>query len=186
MPRISVPPEQDPLAYLWGQLAPDLTSAAAQMSDAIYHRSRLPLREFEAARVRIAHINDCNVCRRFRTARDMPGRPEAPDAVPEDLYEHVLDPSWDGYTARERLAIEFAERFALDHVAMDDEFWARLHAHFTTSSSISPSVWDGSSHPAGCSACSRWTTPARFRCRTCTPPSRPRSALELIPAPAGY
>jgi len=131
MPRISVPPEQDPLAYLWGQLAPDLTSAAAQMSDAIYHRSRLPLREFEAARVRIAHINDCNVCRRFRTARDMPGRPEAPDAVPEDLYEHVLDPSWDGYTARERLAIEFAERFALDHVAMDDEFWARLHAHFT-------------------------------------------------------
>jgi alkylhydroperoxidase family enzyme len=28
---------------------------------------------------------------------------------------------------RERLAAEFAERFALDHLAMDDAFWTRLH-----------------------------------------------------------
>ena len=31
---------------------------------------------------------------------------------------------------RERLAAEFAERFALDHLAMDDDFWARLHDAF--------------------------------------------------------
>jgi histidinol-phosphate aminotransferase len=31
---------------------------------------------------------------------------------------------------RERLAAEFAERFALDHLSMDDEFWSRLHAAF--------------------------------------------------------
>ena len=33
-------------------------------------------------------------------------------------------------TAREKLAAEFAERFALDHLAMDDGFWARMHAAF--------------------------------------------------------
>ena len=31
---------------------------------------------------------------------------------------------------RERLAAEFAQRFALDHQAMDDEFWARLRAAY--------------------------------------------------------
>ena len=33
-------------------------------------------------------------------------------------------------TDREKLAAEFAQRFALDHLAMDDEFWARLRAAF--------------------------------------------------------
>ena len=37
--------------------------------------------------------------------------------------EHVL-------TERERLAAEFAQRFALDHLAMDDDLWARLRAAF--------------------------------------------------------
>ena len=31
---------------------------------------------------------------------------------------------------RERLAAEFAERFALDHLAMDDSFWERLHVAY--------------------------------------------------------
>ena len=33
-------------------------------------------------------------------------------------------------TEREKLAAEFAQRFALDHLAMDDEFWARLRGAF--------------------------------------------------------
>ena len=37
----------------------------------------------------------------------------------------------DALTEREKLAAEFAQRFALDHQAMDDEFWARLRATFT-------------------------------------------------------
>jgi alkylhydroperoxidase family enzyme len=37
-----------------------------------------------------------------------------------------------GLSDRERLAAEFAERFALDHQAMsmDDAFWARLHGAY--------------------------------------------------------
>src|SRR5208282_84096 len=53
------------------------------------------------------------------------------DSVPEVLYEHVLDPNWEGYTARESLAIRFAELFALDHLSMDDAFWQQMHAHFS-------------------------------------------------------
>ena len=36
-----------------------------------------------------------------------------------------------GYSERERLAIEYAERFALDHHNIDDDFYARLRAAYT-------------------------------------------------------
>jgi len=49
----------------------------------------------------------------------------------EELYAHVAEyRSWPGYTDRERLAIEFAERFVADHTSMDDEFFGRLRTHF--------------------------------------------------------
>ena len=36
--------------------------------------------------------------------------------VRDGFYEHVgVDPGWQGFTERERLAAEFAERFALSH-----------------------------------------------------------------------
>ncbi|MCB0997599.1 MAG: hypothetical protein KDB21_21055 [Acidimicrobiales bacterium] len=44
---------------------------------------------------------------------------------------HVLEwPTWPGYSERERLVIEFAERFALDHESLDDDVFGRLSAHF--------------------------------------------------------
>jgi alkylhydroperoxidase family enzyme len=118
--------------YLWTERAPALTSTAAAFSDAVYTSSSLPLREFEAARIRIARINDCEICKGWRTARDVPGRAATADEVPEEFYEHVgVDPGWGGFTERERLSAEFAERFALDHLSMDDAFWDRLHAAFS-------------------------------------------------------
>ena len=132
MPRVAVPPDRDPMMYVWTEMAPALTSPAAEMSHAVYNKSSLALREFEAARVRIAQINDCQVCRNWRTARDVPGRAADPDEVPEEFYAHVgVDPSWPGFSERERLAAEFAERFALDHLGMDDDLWRRLRANFT-------------------------------------------------------
>jgi alkylhydroperoxidase family enzyme len=127
MPRLAVPADQDPLVHLWTARAPALTSSAAAFSEAVYTRSSLPLREFEAARTRIAQVNDCSLCLSWRTGRDVPDR--AGD-VPEEFYAHV-GTDWDGFTERERLAAEFAERFAIDHLSMDDAFWARLHAAFS-------------------------------------------------------
>jgi alkylhydroperoxidase family enzyme len=130
MPRISVPPDRDPMMYVWTELAKPVTAPAGALSQAVYNETRLPLREFEVARTRIAQINDCQVCKGWRTARDVPGRATRPDEVPEDLYEHVGQ-DWPGFTERERLAGEFAERFATDHLSMDEAFWARLRAAYS-------------------------------------------------------
>ena len=37
----------------------------------------------------------------------------------------------DRFSAREKLAIEFGERYAIDHTTIDDEFFDRLRPHFT-------------------------------------------------------
>ena len=48
------------------------------------------------------------------------------------MYAHVAEHSDSPeYSDGERVAIEYAERFALDHLAIDDEFFARLHEHFS-------------------------------------------------------
>jgi alkylhydroperoxidase family enzyme len=51
--------------------------------------------------------------------------------VTPELYEHVAEyRERDGYTEREKLAIEYAERFVVDHLALDDEFFTRLRSAF--------------------------------------------------------
>jgi alkylhydroperoxidase family enzyme len=109
----------------WALLRPEMAVGMGALSKAVYENSRLAVREREAARWTIALINDCVVCRDTR-ARD--GERAGAD---EGFYTEVA--SWrtsDALSAREKLAAEFAERFALDHLAMDDDFWARLHDAF--------------------------------------------------------
>jgi alkylhydroperoxidase family enzyme len=50
----------------------------------------------------------------------------------ERLYASVGN--WkdtDGYSAQEKLAIEFAERFCVSHDSLDDDFFERLRAEFS-------------------------------------------------------
>lgn len=132
MPTIDVPAGQDPLMYVWGELAPPLTRAAGAYSDAVYKRSALGLREIEAARITVARINDCVLCLGWRTARDVPARAESGEVVEEDFYRLVLDdPGSPELSERERLAAEFARRYCTDHVHMDADLWARLRAAYT-------------------------------------------------------
>jgi alkylhydroperoxidase family enzyme len=131
MPRVAVPADQDPLLYVWTQLATPLTAAAGGYSSAVYERSSLSLREFEAARITMARINRCALCLDWRTARDVPSRAAEPDDVPESFYAAVGDPARSGeLSERERLAAEFADRYATDHLGMDEAFWERLHAAY--------------------------------------------------------
>jgi len=52
--------------------------------------------------------------------------------VTPGLYAHVAEyRERDEYTVREKLAIEYAERFAVDHTGIDDELFVRLRAEFT-------------------------------------------------------
>jgi alkylhydroperoxidase family enzyme len=112
----------------WMAPRPQLARAVGGLADAVYNHSELPLRIREIARMRIAEDNECQVCRHTREADA-----EA-EGADEAFYEHVLEwRTWPGYTDRERVAAEFAERFAQDHRSLraDDDFWSRAHEHFT-------------------------------------------------------
>ena len=105
------------------------TDPAARFSGAVYAHSSLGLREFEAARLRIAQSNGCIFCQDWRTERDGV-------KVEEGFDEEVR--AWrtsDVLNARERLAAEYAERYAEDHhgiePGVDDDFWERMLANFT-------------------------------------------------------
>ena len=56
----------------------------------------------------------------------------AEQGVTEEMYAHVAEyRERDDYSAREKLAIEYAERFALDHTNIDDDFWRRIREHYS-------------------------------------------------------
>jgi alkylhydroperoxidase family enzyme len=125
MTRINAPESGMGEHIDWALLRPEMAAGMGKLSEAVYGNSRLSVREREAARWTIALINDCAVCRDTR-ARDGEGA-----GAGEPFYADVTDwRSATGLSARERLCAEFAERFALDHLAMDDAWWDRLHAAF--------------------------------------------------------
>jgi AhpD family alkylhydroperoxidase len=125
VPRIDTPDGPGgPPVQVWN-LRPELLPMMQAMIDGPYKHSKLPVREREAARVRIAELNDCKICRDFRA------RSAVAAGATEDLYTHVAEAhEHETYTSRERLAIEFAERFAIDHAAMDDELFSRMRSEF--------------------------------------------------------
>ncbi|MGB3231554.1 MAG: carboxymuconolactone decarboxylase family protein [Mycobacterium sp.] len=124
--------------------SPDLGTAMAKFSQAVYTKGRLPLRVREAARIVIAHANECVVC---QNTRDADGQAAGVD---EELYDHATEwQTWPGYSDAERIAMEFAHRFATDHTGLrdDEDFWERAGAHFDdelmTDLAISCAMWVG-------------------------------------------
>jgi AhpD family alkylhydroperoxidase len=102
-----------------------MAGTVTDMIDAVYHRSMLPASEREVARLRVAQLNDCSACSTARAQSMLDA------GVTDDDYGHVDEwRTWPGYTDRQRLAIEYAERFTIDHQGLDDAFYDRLHAQF--------------------------------------------------------
>jgi AhpD family alkylhydroperoxidase len=125
MARIDIPDGPGGEAAMIWSLRPEMAGMVDRMITTAYQRSALPAEEREVARMRIAQINDCSACATFRA----PSVVQA--GVSEDHYAH-LDGyrTYVGYSERQRLAIEYAERFATDHRAIDDELFSRLRVHF--------------------------------------------------------
>jgi AhpD family alkylhydroperoxidase len=126
MSRIGHFPDDDVAG--WILKSPDIGAAMAGFSQAVYNRNRLPMRVRELARIVIAHDNECAVCVNTRDA-------DGPAAgVDEELYEHALDwGTWPGFTEQERVAAEFAHRFATEHTELrdDEDFWSRCEEQFS-------------------------------------------------------
>ena len=56
----------------------------------------------------------------------------AEQGVTEEMYAHVAEHrDHPEYSGAEQIAIEYAERFALAHLELDDEFFARLREQFS-------------------------------------------------------
>ncbi|MEU2255337.1 carboxymuconolactone decarboxylase family protein [Nocardia xishanensis] len=135
---VDIPAGKDPIGYVWGEMVPGIGVAASGFSLAVYQHSTLGLREFEAARLRIAQINGCVFCLDWRTERDG-------TKVEEEFADAVTE--WrttDAFDDRTRLAAEYAERYATDHHNLDDEFWARMKAHYSQTEIVELSMSIGS------------------------------------------
>ena len=124
--------------------SPELGAAMANLSQSVYTKGRLPMRVREAARIVIAHANECVVC---QNTRDSEGESSGID---EAFYDHATQwQTWPGYNDAERIAMEFAHRFATDHAGLrdDEDFWERANAHFDdellTDLAISCAMWVG-------------------------------------------
>lgn len=146
--RVTIPDDYMafPSAYVRKTYATDIVQAAVRFSEMTYAHSKLSLREFEGARMRTAHINGCELCMNWRSARDLPGylkmlgRPAdgsvaSNGALPDEaFYAAVLD--WktsDQFSDRERLAIQYSELLGTNPhgAAVDEAFWAQAKAHFS-------------------------------------------------------
>lgn len=122
---IDLPEGVDPIMHVWGEMVPHIGVAASRYSAAVYSHTTLGLREFEAARLRIAQVNGCVFCQDWRTERD--------GTTVEDSFADAVE-TWrtaPGLDERARLAAEYAERYALDHHGIDDGFWTRMRAAYT-------------------------------------------------------
>ena len=126
MARISLPAPSGLGEHVdWSLHRTEMAIGMGKLSEAVYGNTKLALREREAARWTIALINDCVVC------QDTRAKDAGLHQVDDGFYAEVA--AWattDALSEREKLAAEFAQRFALDHQAMDDAFWARLRAAY--------------------------------------------------------
>src|ERR1700728_3892267 len=125
MARLDVPAGQGADAVQIWSLQPELGAAATRFVHAAYNKSILPTRVREAARTRVAQLNDCTVCLAFRADT------VTAQGLDEDFYGAVGSSDDAALTEQERLAVEYAERFAIDHASIDDRFVERLRGSFT-------------------------------------------------------
>ncbi|MEU8125360.1 carboxymuconolactone decarboxylase family protein [Spirillospora sp. NPDC049024] len=136
--NIEIPEGKDPIQYVWGEMVPGIGPAASNLSLAVYAHTTLGLREFEAARLRVAQLNGCLFCLDWRTERDG-------QKVEEGFADAVAE--WrttDAFDDRTRLAAEYAERYILDHHGLDEDFWTRMAAHYTQAEIVELSMCIGS------------------------------------------
>jgi AhpD family alkylhydroperoxidase len=124
--RLRIPPGDGGDAVQIWSLRPEMAPAVGKLVDAAYNKSILPVGVREAARIRIAQLNDCAVCLTFRADS------VRAQGLGEDLYGAVgTEDERSELTQQERLAVEYAELFALDHDRIDDAFMDRMKACFT-------------------------------------------------------
>lgn len=105
---------------------PELAVALIEYRRALSEHRALPPRLVELVRLRVAFHNQCRSCMAIRYSDAVS------DGLTEDLVCSLSEPSdAPDLTDAERAALIFADLFATDHLAIDDDIYAELHRHFT-------------------------------------------------------
>jgi alkylhydroperoxidase family enzyme len=134
--RIDVPEGQEALELILNHLGtPLLVDARKRMFRIMYDAPETTLspREREVMRFPMTVMMGCPICNSMRMWRDWPGFSNEP--IEEDLYTNAgaLNREWPGFSVRERLLLEFVDRFAnaIHGMNGDDRFWQQMHANFS-------------------------------------------------------
>lgn len=99
---------------------------------------KLSQRLLELVRLRIAFHNQCRSCMamRFQSALD--------DGLTEDLVCSLEKPmEAPTFSEREKAALEYADLFATNHFAIDDEFIDKLCKHFSEAEIVELGMFTG-------------------------------------------
>ena len=169
--RIDVPAGEGEEAQRMWRMQPALGKAVYAFGDTVQDETRIPVRELEAARIRIAHINGCVPCSEARIA-DMEKY-----GLDDSFYDDVDDPARRGRnTERERLGIEFSERFAAGAQTFDDAFWKRMRSAYADAEMLDLAT-----------CCSKWLGLGRLNAGlevevSCPIQIAPSRNLEPVPA----
>jgi alkylhydroperoxidase family enzyme len=119
MPRIEIPSGDGPEVTRALSLVPHFVDAVGALEKAVW-ASPLPRRVHELVRMRVAEINGCVLCMTWRNDW-------ADEASLEAVSEHATS---DLFSPAEKVALEYAERFATESKDIDDTLFARLGDHF--------------------------------------------------------
>jgi alkylhydroperoxidase family enzyme len=107
------------LPRIWAR-RPELAHAQIALQSRFYDSAVLPGRLLELVRLRIASINQCQVCQTSRKSDD----------VTEDDVACLADDDA-GFTPAERAALSFATALAADHLSIGADEIDALRGHFT-------------------------------------------------------
>lgn len=112
------------LPRIWAR-RPELAHAQIALQSRFYDCAMLPDRLLELIRLKIAQINQCQVCQSSRKSDD----------VSEDDIACLADD--DGrFTASENAALSFATALAADHLSIGADEIASLREHFTEDEAV--------------------------------------------------
>ena len=105
---------------------PGIAKGLAAFGGSLKLNRTLPERLVELVRLRVAFHNQCRSCMAIRYTDALN------DGVTEDLVCSLEKPmEAENLTDAEKVAIEYGEKFATNHLAIDDDMYDRLREHFT-------------------------------------------------------
>lgn len=115
---------------------PEIAKGIVALGGGIKRDRTLPERLVELVRLRIAFHNQCRSCMAIRY------RDAVTDGVDEGLVCSLERPAEaPDLTEVERVALEYADRFATDHLSIDDAMYDRLRVYFSEGEIVELGVW---------------------------------------------